>query len=73
MVRGKTTFTSDEFTKITTLVHQLEQADPKKQKNIRNKIRKIGLYWSEVANNKAYTVENLLLLKKDKTLKIIEI
>lgn len=56
---AKTRFSSLEMKEIEQLVHELERAPADKQKGIRGKIRKIGLYWSEVANGKAYTVQNL--------------
>lgn len=54
-----TTFTKAEFTAIENLVRQLQNAPSDKQKGIRSKIRRIGLYWSEVADGMPYTVENL--------------
>ena len=56
---AKTRFSSYEMERIEQLVLELEKAPADKQKGIRGKIRKIGLYWSEVASGKAYTVQNL--------------
>lgn len=68
---SKTTFTSDELTEIISLVRELEQADPVRQKRIRDKIRKIGLYWLEVAPPKTpYTVANVKKLFDKGVLKI---
>lgn len=54
-----TSFTKNEIAAIENLVRQLQNAPADKQKGIRSKIRKIGLYWSEVADGMPYTVENL--------------
>lgn len=59
---SKTSFSGEELTRIISLVRQLEMADRSKQKGIRNKLRGIGLYWSEVASGMSYTVDNLRLL-----------
>lgn len=67
---SKTTFTVDEMKRIITLVTELEKADSSKQKGIRGKIRKIGLYWSEVAPGMPYTVSNLKRLVENGTLRI---
>ena len=56
---SKTTFTGDELKHIIALVRELESAEGSKQKGIRAKLRKIGLFWSEVAPGMAYTVANL--------------
>lgn len=70
MAKGKTIFTMEEYKKIKGLVSQLEKADRQKAKSIRNKIRNIGLYWSEVAGGMEYTVSNLNHLFSIGTLKI---
>lgn len=67
---SKTIFTSAEMNRIIGLVRELETADESKKKGIRSKIRKIGLYWSEVASGMAYTVANLKALLNDGTLKL---
>lgn len=70
--KSKTKFTADERTRLISLVRELEQADEATQKRIRDKIRKIGLYWSEVTPPKTpYTVANLKRLFEDGTLKIV--
>lgn len=55
---SRTTFTEEEYKNIKKLVRQLEKADHDKQKNIRAKIRRLGLYWSEITTL-PYTVANL--------------
>lgn len=70
MAKGKTIFTLEEYKKIKDLVSQLEKADRQKAKSIRNKIRNIDLYWSEVASGMEYTVVNLNHLFSIGTLKI---
>jgi len=58
--QSKTVFSGDELRVIISLVKELENADSSKQKGIRGKIRKIGLFWSEVAPHRTpYTVANL--------------
>ncbi|MCM1139820.1 MAG: hypothetical protein NC453_14730 [Muribaculum sp.] len=69
---SKTSFTGDELRQIISLVSALERADTSKQKGIRNKIRNIGLYWSEVAAGVPYTVANLKRLFENGTLKLKE-
>lgn len=70
MGKGKTEFSQEEYDKIRNLITQLESADANKKKNIRSKIRNIGLYWSEVAGNIAYTVANFDNLIQKGILKI---
>lgn len=69
---SKTIFSGDELRQIISLVRTLEMSEPTKQKGIRSKIRKIGLYWSEVASGVPYTVANLQHLFEIGTLKIDE-
>ena len=66
---SKTTFTGEELKHIIALVRELESADGSKQKGIRAKLRKIGLYWSEVASGMAYTIANLQNLFNNGTIK----
>lgn len=67
---ARTRFFSREMERIEQLVRELEKAPADKQKGIRGKIRKIGLYWSEVAGGKAYTVQNLRMLVKQGVIKV---
>ena len=67
---ARTRFSSREMERIEQLVRELEKAPADKQKGIRGKIRKIGLYWSEVAGGKAYTVQNLRMLVQQGTIKV---
>ena len=67
---SKTTFTEEELKRIIALVRELESADGSKQKGIRAKLRKIGLYWSELAPGMAYTIANLQNLFNNGTLKL---
>ncbi len=69
---SKTSFTGDELRHIISLVSVLENADSSKQKGIRNKLRNIGLYWSEVASGVPYTVANLKSLFENGVLKLDE-
>lgn len=67
---SKTIFSEDELSRIIALVRELEMATSSNQKGIRAKIRKIGLYWSEVAPGVAYTVANLQKLFEVGTLRV---
>lgn len=68
---SKTTFSGNEFKQIISLVKELEAAERSKKKGIRAKLRKIGLYWSEVTPpHTEYTIDNLQRLFEDGTLKI---
>lgn len=66
----RTEFTKEEYQRLRELVSQLEKANPDKQKGIRGKLRKMGLYWSEIGAG-AYTVRNLDALFQRGTLKIM--
>ncbi len=76
---SKTTFTATETKQIFSLVEELEQVkkwgqtdiSKQKQKRIRDKIRKIGLYWNEVAGRIPYTVTNLQSLFDNGILKTV--
>lgn len=57
---AKTVFSREEMKAIKDLVSILPHTERTKQKSIRQKIRRIGLYWSEVAEHRTpYTLENL--------------
>lgn len=45
--RGKTIFTKEEATEIIALINEKLNSDTNKQKAIRDKIRKIGFYFSD--------------------------
>ena len=55
---SKKSFSKEELEKIVKLVDKLKNANRKEQKTIREKIRKLGLYWSEITTL-PYTVANL--------------
>ena len=62
-MKGKKVFTKDEYVRIKDLIRQLENAGKTKQKYIRQRIRNIGLYWSELPKSELpvkmdYTVAN---------------
>lgn len=67
---ARTIFTEAEYEQIETLVCQLEKAPADKQKGIRGKIRRIGLYWSEVAGGVPYTANNLHRLVKSGVIRV---
>ena len=58
MTKGKTNFTKEEIEKLKDLIARRETADSTEQKSLRGKIRKIGLYWSEIGQGMPYTVAN---------------
>lgn len=68
----KTIYTKTQFEEIKNLVREKVQAIPKKQKGIRDKIRKRGLYWDDLAKGTPFTVENLEMLVKNGILTITE-
>lgn len=68
---SRKTFTYSEYRQIRELVSQLQDADSSKKKGIRAKIRKIGLYWSEVASGLSYTVHNLERLCSEGVVNIV--
>lgn len=70
MPKGKTNFTKQDYERLRDLITQREKADSTRQKSIRAKIRKLGLYWSEVASGSDYTVENFERLFTQGILKI---
>lgn len=70
-MKGRTTFTADEFRRIRELVRELENAGgTAAKKGLRQKIRNIGLYWSEVAQGTDYSVANLDALASRGVLKV---
>lgn len=58
MRKVRMTFNSSEIIEIEKLISELEHATPDKQKGIRAKLRKKGLYWSEFAQGCEYTLAN---------------
>lgn len=64
----KIEYTKSEFDEIKELVRQKENASYSEQKGIRNKLRKRGLYWNDIAKGLPYTVENLEMLVEEGTL-----
>lgn len=74
MERGKRHFTPEEHELIVRLIEQKLMADKTTQKSIRDKLRKIGLYWDDLPKdglpNKKYNVENFHLLIKFGVIKI---
>lgn len=56
-MKGKRKFTKNEIDLIKYLIKQKCSADRNTQKTIRNKIRKIGFYYTDFSNTKGYTPE----------------
>ncbi|CAN5701858.1 hypothetical protein BH20ACI4_BH20ACI4_10590 [soil metagenome] len=74
-MKGKKEFTNSEFEEIKKLISEKVATAPNKQNGIRNKIRKIGFYYScfETKRKKGgYTVEDFENLRKVKKIKVIE-
>lgn len=70
MGKGNIMFTQAVYKELRNLISLREKANPSQQKSIRAKLRKHGLYWSEVASGMDYTVENFDLLFSKGILKI---
>lgn len=58
MRKVRMTFNTSEIIEIEKLISELEHATSDKQKGIRAKLRKKGLYWSEFAQGCEYTLAN---------------
>jgi len=70
-MKGKKRFTRSEIEKIKNLTHMKISASSSKQKQIRNKIRSIGFYYSDFSSAKGYTVEDIELLIRNGEIKIV--
>ena len=57
-MKGKMSFTTKEMEKIIDLIEQKVVASKNEQRNIRNKIRSLGFYFSDFSNKKGYTVDD---------------
>ena len=58
-MKGKSTFTKTESDVIEKLINDKLNSNSDKQKSIRNKIRKIGFYYSDFSASKhGYTVKD---------------
>lgn len=57
-MKGKRSFTTKEMEKIIDLIEQKVVASKNEQRNIRNKIRSLGFYFSDFSNKKGYTVDD---------------
>lgn len=73
--KTKEFFSKNEYQEIKKLVFQLENSDSSKQKTIRQKIRDVGLYWSELKllgqpKKLPYTVANLEKMFEQGVLKL---
>lgn len=67
----KTTFTKSEYAELKKLISKKVLADRSEQKRIRDKIRKIGFYYSDFSSKKGYHVSDLEELVRNKLIKII--
>jgi len=57
-MRGRNKFSETDANKIKNLICEKVRATPNEQKVIRNKIRRLGFYYSDFSNQKGYTVED---------------
>lgn len=60
LTKGKSTFTKSEADQIVHLINQKVKASTTNQKNIRNKIRKLGFYASDFGLRDGYTANDFL-------------
>ncbi|WP_312907034.1 GIY-YIG nuclease family protein [Tissierella praeacuta] len=58
-MKGKRSFTTVEIQEIIELIEQKVAASKSEQRNIRNKIRSLGFYFSDFSNKKVYTIDDL--------------
>ena len=72
-LKGKRSFTQDEFNRIRDLVRELRSSDRKEQKTIRGKLRKMGFYISDFhLDPHGFTEGDLLELVQTKQIIIVE-
>ena len=57
-MKGKRSFTNIEMLEIIDLIEQKVVASKNEQRNIRNKIRSLGFYFSDFSNKKGYNVDD---------------
>tara|TARA_R100000306_G_scaffold62292_1_gene68249 strand:+ start:7567 stop:8430 length:864 start_codon:yes stop_codon:yes gene_type:complete len=71
-VKGKNQFSKSEFKQLKILIKEKQTADKTEQKSIRNRIRKIGFYFSDFSNKKkGYDISDLEQLVKTGQIKIV--
>ena len=61
-MKGKNRFTNNEINQLKILIEQKVISSKYEQKKIRDKIRKIGFYFTDFSNEKGYTVNDLEVL-----------
>lgn len=73
-MKGIDEFTQEQIIKIEALIKEKESVSSAIQKSIRNKIRKIGFYWSDFypKNTVIYNAENFRKLISDGRIKITD-
>lgn len=72
-MKGKKLFSQNEFEQLKILIQEKQKADKTRQKNIRNKIRKIGFFFSDFsAQKKGYDITDLNYLIKTGAIKIVK-
>jgi len=71
-MKGKNAFTQQEVEIIKKLIQEKLKAVPEKQKGIRDKIRKIGFYYTDFSSKKdGYTVEDFVGLIRNGKVKVV--
>ncbi|MAM29452.1 MAG: hypothetical protein CMC13_10570 [Flavobacteriaceae bacterium] len=71
-MKGKNQFSKSEFKQLKILIKEKQTADKTEQKSIRNRIRKIGFYFSDFSNKKkGYDISDLEQLVKTGQIKIV--
>ena len=67
---AKMQFSKSQISEIEQLIKNLESASRDKQKAIRDKLRKMGLYWNDFAKGYPYTLDNFRSFVKNGTISI---
>ena len=71
-MKRRNSFTNPEIELIKKLISLKEKATPSEQKGIRQKIRKIGFYYSDFSNEKNnYTLDNFESLIRRREIDVI--
>ncbi len=69
-MKGKKIFTNNEIEQIKNLTRRKISAPSSEQKQIRNRIRSIGFYYSDFSNSKGYDVNDIELLIRNGEIQI---
>lgn len=72
-MKGKKSFSNVEMQEIIDFIEQKVVASRSEQRNIRNKIRSLGFYFSDFSNKKGYTVDDFNELIQAGEIEILDI